>query len=293
MISHLSYDTNAEQSNKSERTGAKVLLQEGMNASNLDYVDLLTALLRAAGYPTREVFGVALSNDLSLKPLFVGDPLNSENLHVWAQFYDSKKKMWLDVDPMWGDTSGADYYGKILPDRFVLLSSDSVAGLVDLKNFSITKQNISSSYSEKDYNFSPKVDISLNTNQPVSGFPIDLDVVLDNQSGVAVTAAQLNLGLQKLSLLGDKKVEIGIILPFEKKIIKVKARGGDIFKSSEASVKVTLEGRAGGYNLETSTEKNIRIASIFSFGLKQLFLLLIIILLVFGFFAPRFIKIRE
>ncbi|OGY23487.1 MAG: hypothetical protein A2172_04715 [Candidatus Woykebacteria bacterium RBG_13_40_15] len=293
VISHLSYDTNAGKSSKIERTGAKVLLQKGMYASNLDYVDLLTALLRAAGYPTREVFGVAISNDASLKPLFVGKPLRSENLHVWAQFYDSKKKTWLDIDPTWGDTSGADYYGKILPDRFSLFFSDSVVGVDNLKNFSITNQSIKSSYSEKNYNFNPKVDVILNTNHPVSGFPIDLEVVLDNKSGVAITDIQLNLELQKLSLLGDKKVSVGVLLPLEKKIIKIKARGGDIFKSSEAVFKVVLEGSAGGSNLEISKENDIKIASLFSFGPRQAFLISIIVLLVFGVLAPRFLKIRE
>jgi transglutaminase-like putative cysteine protease len=293
VINHLSYDSDSANKNNAGRNGAKVTLQKGGDATNLDYVDLFVALARAAGTPAREVFGVAISNDTSTKPNFIGDPLNSNNLHAWAQIYDKDTKSWLDVDPTWGDTSGADYFGKALPDRFVLLFSDSMFGLEHLKNLSLTAENVKSSYDEKPHSFKPDIELTVNPIKPVAGFPIDLEIVLQNRRGIALTTAKLDLESQKIDLLGVKRVDLGVVLPYEKKVVKLKARGGDIFSGGDGTTKVTLSGIAGNDNYKITKNTNIKIASLFSFGTKQIFLLLIIILLVFGFFAPKFQKTKE
>ena len=293
VINHLSYDSASANKNKAGRNGAKVSLQKGGNATNLDYVDLFVALARASGTPAREVFGVAISNDTSTKPNFIGDPLNSNNLHVWAQIYDNDKKIWLDVDPTWGDTSGADYFGKALPDRFGLFFSDSVFGLEHLKNLSLTTENVKASYDEKLHSFKPDIELTVNPIKPVAGFPIDLEIVLQNRRGIAVTAAKLDLESQKIDLLGERSVDLGVVLPYEKKVVKLKVRGGGIFSGGDGTTKVTLSGITGRDNYKITKNTDIKIASLFSFGTKQIFLLLIIILLMFGFFAPKFQKPRE
>jgi len=293
VINHLSYDIASANKNKAGRNGAKVTLQKGGDATNLDYVDLFVALVRAAGTPAREVFGVAISNDTSTKPNFIGDPLNSSNLHAWAQIYDKDTKSWIDVDPTWGDTSGSDYYGKALPDRFGLLFSDSVFGLGYLKNLSLTTENVKASYDEKSYSFKPDIELTVNPIKPVTGFPIDLEIAIQNRRGIALTAAKLDLESQKIDLLGQRSVDLGVVLPYEKKVVKLKARGGGIFSGGNGTTKVTLSGIVGNDNYKITKNTNIKIASLFSFGTKQIFLLLIIVLLVFGFFAPKFQRLRE
>src|SRR3972149_2787581 len=124
VVGYLDYDKKAVESGKADRKGAANLLRKKRPATNLDFADLFTAIARATGLPTREVIGFSLIESSELKPVFVGGSLNSNQVHVWVQVYDTDKKKWINIDPTWGKTSGIDYIQEDLSDRLILLITD-------------------------------------------------------------------------------------------------------------------------------------------------------------------------
>jgi hypothetical protein len=290
VVDLLSFETVKVDNGDSERKGAVDALSENPSVTSLGFVDLFVALSRAAGIPAREVFGVAISDDQSLKPTFVGGNLNTNKLHIWAQIYDSEKNMWVDVDPTWGNVLGLDYFGKILPDRFALLYTTSSEGLELLKDLTTLSDNIEVSYSEKKEDFSPKLDFEIVVDQAVAGFPADLKIILENKKGVSIPNGRLFLEMKNLNLVGEETSQVDLLLPFEKKTLRFKLRGGEFFGKSEGLIKARFEAKTGGGDLSVSKEKSVQIASLFSFGLQQLLLLLALILIVIGIFAPKYFK---
>lgn len=93
---------------KASRLGAKQALISPDKAICMEFTDLFIALARAAGIPAREVDGYAYTQDSRLKPL----SLVSDVLHAWPEYWDSEKKIWVQVDPTWGKTSGGNYFNR-------------------------------------------------------------------------------------------------------------------------------------------------------------------------------------
>jgi len=293
VTSYLSFEKSSLSMQKAKRYGAESLLVNKRSATTLDFVDLFTAIARAAGYPTREVFGIAVSSNQAITPTFIGDPLNTKNLHVWVQVWDESKKSWLDVDPTWGATSGSDYFEKELPDRFVLLITDSTSGIENLENYTLSSKNLKVGFNQENTTFSPKVDLEIDVDQAVAGLPAEVRIKIKNTLGVALTAAQLTLSSESLELIGEKSKDLGTILPFETRIVKFKLRGGGLTSTSEG--KVLAEFRADGLYSEysKSSEKNVKIESLFSFGVQQMLLLSIFILLGLGIFFQKFKPLKQ
>jgi transglutaminase-like putative cysteine protease len=109
VINTLDYDTNNKNRN---RLGAIKALESRGPAVCVEYSDLLIALYRSVGIPSREVQGFAYSEDLSAKPVSLIFDKELDLLHSWVQFYDSSFG-WVSVDPTWGDTSGLDYFNNM------------------------------------------------------------------------------------------------------------------------------------------------------------------------------------
>ena len=287
VTSNFSYDFEALKSGVAERKGAATILRKGKAATNLDFVDLFVALAKATGLPAREVFGVALSNDQTKRPTFIGSPLNTQDLHVWAQIYDSSKKTWVDIDPTWGSTSGEEYFGKELADRFVLLFSPAGEDLESLKKFTELGNKIESNYAEGKVDFSPKIDFSLKTDQVFAGFPVTLIIDIDNKAGVSLIGGKVNLVAEGLTIVGEKEVELPIIFPYEKKTFRSKIRSGSLFDTTKGMVKAKLEGKSGLEAFKISRENRILVKPFFSLGGQQILLLLLISLLLIGVFTAR------
>jgi len=290
VTSFLTYDINKLDNPHVKRLGAVVSLNKEESATNIDFVDLFVAIARASSIPVREVFGPAITDNQSLKPTFVAEPLNTKSLHVWAQYYDFDKKAWVNVDPTWGSLSTIDYFSGNFPDRFALLFTESDSNVMELEKLTLLTDNLKVNYSREKEDFSPELDLQLEVDQAVAGFPADLEVIFQNEKGVSIVSGKLTLKANGLSLVGEKETIVDPILPFEKKTLKFKIRGGDFFKSSAGTVEATLEAKSGDADLTLTKSKVVTVASLFSLGLQQILLLFIILLLIIGIFVPRLLN---
>lgn len=104
-VKTLEYDHT--QTNNFYRKGAIYALNHPSNALCTEFSDLFVTLARAINVPSREVQGYAVSNNQQIKPV---NP-NSDILHSWAQYYDSRDSTWVSVDPTWEKTTnGIGYF---------------------------------------------------------------------------------------------------------------------------------------------------------------------------------------
>lgn len=101
VVSTLSYrHLNGDE--ETIRKGAVSALKDPKNSVCTEFTDLFIAIARAAGIPAREIVGYAYTTDNTLRPLLA----NSDVLHAWPEYFDSEKKLWVPVDPTWGNTTG-------------------------------------------------------------------------------------------------------------------------------------------------------------------------------------------
>lgn len=108
IVKNLSYDYNRVKQGI-ERLGALLALNNPKNAICMEFTDLFVALARSAGIPAREVNGFAYTDNPELQPL----SLVADVLHAWPEFWDRERKIWVPVDPTWGNTTGGvDYFSK-------------------------------------------------------------------------------------------------------------------------------------------------------------------------------------
>ncbi|MFZ2025712.1 MAG: transglutaminase domain-containing protein [Microgenomates group bacterium] len=89
------------------RMGASEALRFPDQAVCTEYSDLLIASARQRGLFVREIQGFAFANEQELRPV---QQDTSDILHSWVEYYDTKKDIWIPVDPTWEDTSGIDYF---------------------------------------------------------------------------------------------------------------------------------------------------------------------------------------
>lgn len=89
------------------RMGASEALRFPDQAVCTEYSDLLIASSRQRGLFVREIQGFAFANEQELRPV---QQDTSDILHSWVEYYDTKKNIWVPIDPTWEDTSGIDYF---------------------------------------------------------------------------------------------------------------------------------------------------------------------------------------
>ncbi len=108
VVDYLNYDFN-----QIENTTTRVPVSNVLNSKMAictGYADLFVTLARAAGIPSRELEGYALTNNDKLRPL----SLKKDVLHSWVEYYDDQKNTWIQLDPTWADTTGGvDYFNKL------------------------------------------------------------------------------------------------------------------------------------------------------------------------------------
>lgn len=105
-IKTLSYNFNRVITGNS-RMGASEALRFPDQAVCTEFSDLLIASSRQRGLFVREIQGFAFANEQELRPV---QQDTSDILHSWVEYYDTKKDIWIPIDPTWEDTSGIDYF---------------------------------------------------------------------------------------------------------------------------------------------------------------------------------------
>lgn len=105
----LTYDYDKVENNP-VRLGAVEALTNPGSAVCTEFTDTFVALARAAGIPARQAVGYAYTTNARLRPL----SLVSDVLHVWPEYYDLARQVWIPVDPTWGNTTGGvNYFDKL------------------------------------------------------------------------------------------------------------------------------------------------------------------------------------
>lgn len=89
-----------------KRLGAEFALENPSKAVCTEFSDSFVTLAREKGIYSREIQGYGFSNSTELRPL----SLESDILHSWPQYFDTKKNLWISIDPTWENTSGIDYF---------------------------------------------------------------------------------------------------------------------------------------------------------------------------------------
>src|SRR3990167_5588710 len=203
------------------RLGALDALNKPDSAVCLEFSDLFIALSRAAGIPAREVNGFAYTANSSERPL----SLIKDVLHAWPEYYDSKRRAWIMVDPTWGNTTnGVDYFKTLDFDHFafVIRGVDSeypipAGGYKFEGNESVKDVEVSLSrlYKTTEKNISISSDFS---NSYIAGFPIERKVTIDNRGGEIFKGGILNASGR---LLKNRSYTVDSIPPFGKSEVKV------------------------------------------------------------------------
>ncbi len=114
VVHHLNYHL-ASPSAIRRRGGLDAFLHP-QNAVCTEFTDLFISLARAAGIPAREIEGYAYTNNPKLRPG------GEQALHAWPEYWDKTKKLWVEVDPTWGNTTGGiDYFSRFDLNHFALV----------------------------------------------------------------------------------------------------------------------------------------------------------------------------
>jgi len=175
------------------RLGAVGALNKPDAAVCREFTDLFIAIARAAHIPAREVDGFAYTDNPKQRPISA----EKDVLHVWPEYYDSQKQMWIMVDPTWGSTTGGvDYFNTLDLDHvaFVVKGESSIlplpAGDYKLANDTVSK-DVEINFATDAIDEQPI--ISLESKFPavnVAGLPIEGKVAIKN-SGSAYIPGQI------------------------------------------------------------------------------------------------------
>src|SRR3989339_655969 len=135
VTNKLKYNYNKINS-QNKRLGAETVLSNHDQAVCLEFSDLFVGIAREKGIYSREIEGYGFSLDPKLQPI----SLSSDILHAWPEYFDSKTKNWIAVDPTWENTSGINYFSSFDLNHIVFVihgkNSDYplAAGMYKLEN---------------------------------------------------------------------------------------------------------------------------------------------------------------
>lgn len=230
VVENLTYDYDLIKKGV-RRKGALATLESPQSCLCGDFTDLFIALCRAAGIPAKALDGYAYTNDLKI----IQASSLTDILHSWPEYYDGSRKLWVQVDPTWENTShGLNYFNKFDMSHFVFV--------IHGKNDSFPTSP--GSYSEPDFsgkqvfvnfgkedNSLKKVSFSLSEPWPSTIFSyrktkIETDII--NDSGFVVH--QQVIGLKDDNKVDPSSFILNELLPYSKTKISFMVRPSEFFK---------------------------------------------------------------
>lgn len=192
VVSLLSFDYARMEENNFDRLGALTAMANPERSMSSEYTDLLIALARSAGIPTRQVVGVVFSNNLELRPL----SFNGKNLHAWVEYYDEQGS-WKAVDPTWESTSGGvDYFSQSLINHLAVVkrgSSSTEPAVPTDAVITFTDQGVDE---RKDIQVYLEAEDTL-----YSGFPQRAKLRIQNNGNVSYPRKNLTLSSQRVQFV--------------------------------------------------------------------------------------------
>ena len=280
---------NKDRINKNlTRYGAKKALQNKNDAVCMEFADVLTTLLRAAGIPAQVLEGYAFTEDEKSRPV-IGDVL-----HSWVRFYDPRFG-WISVDPTWASTSGLDYFSRLDTNHLVF----AIKGTSSVSPYPAGAYKISPSQTgdikvglKKENIQFPKENIEMgltvDTNFFTNLLSPKLNLLIINKGGTAIFDGRVNFSSNKADV-SPKGLKIGNLPPYGEKKIALDLRSSMFKTFGDISLTVNLGyTNFDGEFKNRKWEKNTYIASNLTF-----LILTPGILLVIGLWGYFFLKDQQ
>lgn len=226
VVSNFSYDYSRV-TDSIERLGAKKALANPDMAVCMEFTDTFVALVRALGIPAREHNGFAMTENERLRPVFT----DKDVLHSWPEYYDNEKKIWVEVDPTWGNTTGGlDFFNKFDLDHFTSvvhgLESEYPVTVASYKTEETEGKDIEVSFGDKmEINEDLEIKI-IAAKEGKTGIPYSFKVLLLNTGNSALYKLPIEI------ILGDNGKEL---LKKEKEIVSLPPFGVEEFDLSYVS----------------------------------------------------------
>lgn len=220
------------------RLGAVDALKYPQNAICTEFTDAFIAIARAANIPAREINGYAHTENSVLKPL----SLIQDVLHSWPEYYDSQKKMWIPIDPTWGNTTGGiDYFSHLDFNHFVFAihasSSERPYPAGYYKFANVDSKDLQITFGEQLPQPTTRFDVifeTVNFNPFSSIIPVKIKI--KNISNQAFYQLPMSVSASNSQLITPSPLIISSILPYETVEYEVKLAP----RESQASITINL-----------------------------------------------------
>jgi len=282
VVKSLKYDFNRLNAD-SQRLGAVQALQNPNSAICTEFTDLFITLSRAAGIPAREINGYAYTSNEKLKPI----SLTTDVLHAWPEYWDFSKKIWLPVDPTWGNTTqGINYFDKSDLNHFVFVihgvSSTEPLPAGAYKTSTSTTKDIQVTFGNFKNTTELPLKITLNlASKLAASQTIQGTIVLQNPNGKAIYRPNLNIDSPLKVNIGENPT---VILPFSTISIPISVSSEGTLDYGQKPLIITLNNKTT--NLTITVFSKIPVNIIIVVGVTGL-------ILVTGIIAFFMIKKRK
>ncbi len=204
------------------RFGAANTLDNTNSAVCMEFTDLFIAIARSAGIPARAVNGYAYTTNSALRPL----SLKRDILHAWPEYYDQETKLWIPIDPTWGNTTGGvDFFNQTDLNHFTfaILGEDSTYPIP------VGAYKLESNLESKDVNISfgsstkPEYSTQLKIHLPqtaLAGVDLKGELIITNTGTTALYNQEISLLTQNLKANKDTWI-IPVLPPFGAQILPI------------------------------------------------------------------------
>ncbi len=221
VTSYLNY--NFKKINNNKRVGAEEALKHPNFAVCSEFTDLFIAIARSKGICSREIEGFAVSEENKFRPI----SKNSDILHSWPEYWDTKLKIWKPVDPTWGKTSGIDYFNSLDLNHIVFVVHNKQ------DNYPIPAGSYKDDYKKTIYitptNIEPKehLNIELNfVNLPkeieYKNKNYEIKIKVKNRGNIFAYNLPIKIKSDVLQL-EKREINLDALAPLQEKIIKINA----------------------------------------------------------------------
>ncbi len=271
VVDNLIYDYG-RLTNTTTRFGAANALDNQDSAICMEFTDLFVALSRAAGIPARAINGYAYTTNSNLRPL----SLEKDVLHAWPEYYDQSKKLWIPVDPTWGNTTGGiDFFNSTDLNHFTFailgLDSEYPIPAGAYKEINQTSKDVQIDFGES---VEKQESASLSFNLPasaISGMPVKGQVLVKNTGNIALYNQKIELNSEHFDL-EESNFNLAIIPPFSTKTIDFTLNATDWHDNLVDNLTAKLA--------ETSTSHQITLKPAYYFAFQNNFYLYIFIVII-------------
>lgn len=226
IVKTLSYNTD-DLTAGSTRLGASKAFENPTTAVCQEFTDAFITLARAANIPARRNIGYGYAENSSLRP----SSYQGDLLHAWPEYWDEQKKLWIPVDPTWGNTTGGvDYFNLFDLNHIVFaINGESSTTPYPAGSYKSTgnenSQDVEVSFGKDFPEITPQIEVILEPKR-VLGIPLPgiITAHISNQTGQAWYNVSQELYVDDPTVVVTTTAEtIPVLLPYERKSTTITA----------------------------------------------------------------------